>query len=363
LSRLVKIDFYRAAQARSSSGDHPLAGIIMDEFPLCATTGSARWSDVSNLATLRGKGVFVIAAAQGLVNLDLVIKPNQTQALLTNFSSLILLRSQETGFLYQFAERLFGLKPVSTRPIGHFSEFGSLILTHPSGVSIEWKPVCPEGALARLEPHQAFIALANGYRTLDPVWLAPLFFTPAPETDAPVVDRDLALLRTVERKSDPEASEVRLPEICSLQLFHVLLAHPRRNRPSSVVSLKDFLSGLHKRNHVVGPTEAETIPPCWRKAILEMASKLPKYWKIIGIGCEDGCLEVDFLVENFFGGIDELENRTRQWQRSVYPSRNRPPNRSDLAWLEKNFWALLLDFSSQFNTPRNEDENIIEDLP
>ena len=127
ICRLVKMDFYSAAQRRRSLGNNIVAGLLMDEFHYAVTKGSPRWSDISNLATMRGKGVFVIAATQGLVQLDLVLGGAQVaEALLIHFTNMVLLRSVEIGHLYFLAERIFGRRPRRIIPGPHDRAWRSL---------------------------------------------------------------------------------------------------------------------------------------------------------------------------------------------------------------------------------------------
>ena len=70
-----------------SGNQHRLSGLVADEFPLVVTRG-----DVEQLATVRSKRCFVMAAAQGLHSLGERVGPGPTRALVNNFNTLVFLR-------------------------------------------------------------------------------------------------------------------------------------------------------------------------------------------------------------------------------------------------------------------------------
>jgi hypothetical protein len=200
LGRLVKMDFYEAAQRRNYRPGDRIVSMIQDEYPYSVTAGSPRWSDITNLATLRARGACLIAATQGLANLNLVIGPRALNALLLNFSNLFFFRSQETA-LDAWTERLFGLKPAKpsaaneTTPSNGLSPIQTLEENPPWSGFPASELACPRGALSRLQTHQAYVSLANGTRTQEPLWLAPRHVEiacPAPPPAA--ADRDMELI-------------------------------------------------------------------------------------------------------------------------------------------------------------------------
>ncbi len=337
ISRLVKIDFYRAAQERISPCDSPLTGCILDELPLAVTVGSSRWSDVSNLATLRGKGVFVIAATQGLSNLDLVIGPEKTKALLVNFSNLIFLHSQETGYHYHFADKILGIKPAPPRAASFLSDVGNLLHLQTLGTASSGEQVCPPGALSRLEAHQAYVALADGFRSLDPVWLAPLYF---PQKTTPIKispDLDLAALRSAPCLTVNQ-SEVPLAKLLALRLWHILRERPRQVRAAKTTTLKDFKTKMRRHSRLRTGKDLETIPASWRLACINLTRKLPKGVHLAALSFVAGVLDPEFVAfEVLPGGVEDLQRLTRRWQLSVYPSILRSPNATDRRWLKLHF--------------------------
>ena len=245
LCRLIKMEFYRAAQSRRSLGDHPLAGLIMDEYHLAVTRGSARWADATHLATLRGKGVFTIAATQGLIQLDQIIGPAATESLLINYSNLVFMRSQEMGRLYALAERVFGHRPARTGPARGIDASGDLMMSLPPWL-IPPEPVCPPGSLARLDTHQAYVLLANGFRTEESVWLAPLFLPDPPITAEATFDMDLEVLRCAEfdlQNTVPRTATEKT--YYSLTLWEFLLnVAPRQTKSLRCMTLNEFKLSL-----------------------------------------------------------------------------------------------------------------------
>jgi hypothetical protein len=341
ITRLVKIDFYRAAQSRRVSGSEPLAGLVIDEFPLAITVGSPRWSDVTNLAILRAKKVFVIAATQGLTNLNLVVSSSQTEGLLVNFSNVVFLRSQETGHLYHFAESILGYREGPPRTHGMLAELGTLLLAGPVGNLPSLVPVCPAGALARLEPHQAYLALANGFRTLESVWLAPLFFEPIETKRIEDTDRDLMILRHADHVN-VLLSATEPKDKCSHLLWQILANRSRRMRASEMMSLHKFEMAMKAQKHLVARKQLETIPACWRIACCRLSALLPAHFRIVELSNEDGRLHIQFIAWETVridpAAFKEIEQR---WRRSIYPSRDRRPTNKDIVWLKKEFPHLL----------------------
>ena len=62
-------------------------------------------------------------------------------------------------------------------------------------------PICDAGALPQLKEHWAYVHLADGTRTEDPVWLAPTFVPSPPEPPDEQDEDDLA--RAVRAERDP----------------------------------------------------------------------------------------------------------------------------------------------------------------
>jgi hypothetical protein len=345
LSKLVKIEFYGAAQKRRSLGSHHLAGLIMDEFHYAVTGGgSARFSDVTNLSTLRSKGIFVIAATQGLVQLDLIIGLRCTEALLINFSSVIFMRSQEIGHLYAFAERLLGYKPAKIVPPHHLEATGDILVSlFPLMVPPE--PVCPPGALAMLEPHQALVSLVSGLKTREPVWFAPLYLPDPERVDAPSVDPDLVAIRIAEARLNRQASPGAVEKtFYSLKLWEIFVnTAPRQIRAIQTMTLGEFRASLASIGRI--PKGLETIPPAWRKACFKLASRLRPSIRLCTLSARDGKLEASFA--SFVSGatIEDILALEARWKRSVYPSPLRRFHKRDLRWIEGHLPHLCEEIS------------------
>ena len=344
LSKLVKIEYYGAAQKRRSLGSQHLTGLIIDEYHYAVTHGSPRWSDISNLATLRSKGIFVIGASQGLVQLDLIVGLRCTEALLINFSSVIFMRSQEIGHLYSFAERLLGYKPSKIVPPHQFDPAGDILVSlFPLMVPPE--PVCPPGALALLEPHQAYVSLVSGLKTKEPVWFAPLYLPDPERAETPSVDLDLAAIRMAEARLNRQASTVGVERtFYSLKLWEIFVnTAPRQVKAMQTMTLREFRAALTSLGR--NPEGLETIPPVWRWALFKLTSQLRPSIKLCKLSASDGKLEVSFA--SFVTGttVEDLLKLETCWQRSVYPSLLRPLHRRDLTWLEDNFPHLLGEIS------------------
>jgi hypothetical protein len=166
--RLAAQLFFDAVQQRRLSA--PLAGIVLDEFPLVASAEFA-----PQLATVRSKNSFVLAAAQGIHSISDRVGIAQSRAVLNNFNTTIFMRNREAETA---VHALLTLGNRRDRPPRRRKDrsgwLGSIFLVDPEPAAIE-VPVCPVGALGQLSPHQAYIAFADGQRTESPVWFIPWF--------------------------------------------------------------------------------------------------------------------------------------------------------------------------------------------
>ena len=156
--RAAKQEFFDAVQSRQGFG-HRLCGLVADEFPLVVTR-----EDIEQLATVRSKRCFVIAAAQGLDGLTQRLGAVVGRAIVNNFNTSIFMRGRETETAL-CAFLALGNRQESRKPHrDEESEFGLVKLLPsrpPPPESIE-VPVCPVGTLSRLKPHQAYILFADG---------------------------------------------------------------------------------------------------------------------------------------------------------------------------------------------------------
>lgn len=180
-AKVIKADFYEALMQQSFSQSELslVAGLIADEWPMLATGGyQSRSSDISALQLIRGKGGFVVAAAQSISSLDLRLGMVQRQAALSNFNNLIAMRSREEE-LERLATRWFGFKRPGSFPLiqgpSVLPPGGTDLLPFPQfPFPIPKIPVIGMGALASLETGQGFVAIgARIYQ--EPMWMVPSY--------------------------------------------------------------------------------------------------------------------------------------------------------------------------------------------
>ena len=167
LFRLTRQSFFDAVQRRTGM-QHRLSGLMADEFPLVVCR-----SDIEQLATIRSKGCFVLAATQGIAGIDDQIGERARRALVQHFNTVFFMRSleEEAG---RFAMMTLGLRRESAPASSTELDYGWLTLGQPRRAT-SLVPVCPPGELSRLAAHQAYALFRDGSRTEFPVWIAPWF--------------------------------------------------------------------------------------------------------------------------------------------------------------------------------------------
>ena len=352
LFRLLKLEFYAAIQARGvfSPAGHRLAGLLVDEAQLCLGNG-----DVEQLATLRSKGGFVVAATQGLSALGELLGASRRDALLLNFNTTFFFQTSEVE-TEVYALRRFGWRagPPRTR----IEAIGDLAVAEVR----PGKPVlvCPPGTLAQLPPHTCFVALP-GLTCLHAVWPAPRFYDPPAAVPVPVVPPSrFAEVRAAVLGGPPTAENLDLSEPfhaeaarthrlmlaagARLRVGEELLAEVlrgfsgARNRQADLAALETFF----RTRAPVSPSRdsVATLPDTWLPAVLAVLrrhldlaheGRLP--YAIAELGCVEGRLAVRFchqvLAEEGNAEADEWTQRQEdqlrvQLQRAVYPSLYRP---------------------------------------
>ena len=107
--RLAKQSFFETVQQRSGN-QHRLSGFVADEFPLVVTR-----EDVEQLATVRSKRCFVMAAAQGLHSLGERIGVGPTRALVNNCNTLVFLAVAGSGVRLPFMPTLRSARARNSR--------------------------------------------------------------------------------------------------------------------------------------------------------------------------------------------------------------------------------------------------------
>lgn len=324
LLRLVRRVFFDAVQRRGV-GNHALAGLVADELPLIVQA-----EDVDQLATLRSRRCFVIAASQSLCGLDQRIGAGLRRALLLNFGTLVFLRTREPE-AGEFATWTLGLRaPRPGRPRDReWAEGALLTAASPpdAGIAVAPVPVCPPGELGRLEPHQGFVARADGSCGPGRVWFVPWFevpgeadlATPAPlappqtETSSGAT-RIRALIHRLGLEPHSSAKEVDAVARRAAVGYQEALAHA-----------KEF---FHRRTGRV-PEGLDSLPGAWLAGLpgILWALRRPRWthlpYQVERVGCEDGLLLMDFAQEpephqGRFSIWDEVRITVNL---SIYPNR------------------------------------------
>jgi len=173
VGRCIKADFYSAVFSRKKR--ERLVTLIADEFQLIATAGSSRYDDAAALPLLREYRAGMIAATQTLVSLDKAIGTMNRRLLVGNFNTLGFLRSTEPE-LALFAEQVCGTVETTVTIRERYrddTDSGSFSPGYERHLTKRvQRSVCPRGALARLEPGQAYFLRPSGEPCLHPVWVA-----------------------------------------------------------------------------------------------------------------------------------------------------------------------------------------------
>jgi energy-coupling factor transporter ATP-binding protein EcfA2 len=266
LFRLVRQDLFEAVQRRQGSG-HRLCGVIADEFPLVALR-----EDVEQLATIRAKRCFVIAAAQGLSGMDERLGPRGRRAALLNFNTVFLLRTREEETM-EFAFISLGMRRESSQRERQDRADGSILImrlpAHAHHESV-LRPVCPPGTLGCLEPHQAFVLFADGRKTEHPIWLVPWFEDPSFPKSKPIRATSRRLSARKVTLPDPThvhqlmSRQGRKPLWTPAILMAVAeLCRPARPAASIVAEAIDFFRSKACRV----PRGLKNLPLCWLVAI------------------------------------------------------------------------------------------------
>lgn len=275
---LARRDFFDAVQARGP-GQHRLCGLIADEFPLIAQP-----EDVEQLATVRSKRCFVMAATQSLIALDERLGSRRRQAVLLNFNSLVFMRTRELDVGDLATASLGERRPpkkAGSRKTSH------VLLFFSNG----W--ICPPGALGRLQPHQAFAVLADGTRTHTPVWFVPWFDEAArstpPSPSAHYASEHVERLMT----------ESRYHAVQSVDLVVAAARLDEHRRESALRQATDFFRSKACRI----PLGLESLPACWLAGLPGILCGLRQpHWThvpfmISRLGCEEGVLIIHFAQE------------------------------------------------------------------
>lgn len=173
IHRCVRTDLFRSVITRKPGGR--LVMCIADEFQLVTTCGESLHDDATMLPVLRSFRAGVIAGAPGLGALDRVLGPLNRRIVLGAFNTVLLLRSTEAA-LHEWAEEICGTveETVTIREQSGDLRAGGIFTDHIERRITQRvrRPVCSRGALARLEPGQAYLVRHSGECTPHPLWIA-----------------------------------------------------------------------------------------------------------------------------------------------------------------------------------------------
>jgi hypothetical protein len=338
LFRLVRQDFFEAVQHRQGTG-HGLCGVIADEFPLLAVP-----ADAEQLATVRAKRCFIMAAAQGLAGLDETLGERCRRAMLLNFNTVVFLRSREEETA-EMAFTTLGLRQERwkrRRQTG--TDYGSVALLghQPAAEYIRaLRPVCPPGTLGCLEPHQGFVLQADGRRTEYTLWFVPWFEDasfPRPSGDKPMARlpreevTELASADYVHQLMTRRSRKPLWPP--EVVLAATELCRPVPTRASIIDAVESFFRSKACRLHLV-PKGLKRLPLCWLAAIPNILWRLRRpHWahlpfRIDVLRVREGVLVVSFAQEEQpdLSCITRWDDIRLVLNLSVYPSIWRPLRR------------------------------------
>jgi hypothetical protein len=350
-----RIMVFTAAAGRNLESAKLLARLIkarLYEYHYLATGGDERSSDVIALATLRSRNVAVIAATQSLDHLASVMTVREFRSLIPNFGTHIFFRSTEasTG---AFATQVMGTREKVKRSD---DDEGNLVVGSPVTRSLEY--VCPPGALASLEPAQAYVSTASGYRSEGMIWLAANHescpVAPAKANLSTDVDplqkiRDSVLPKP---KAAPALSTsaggvhqsglvpVTAAHYYDLPAWQRLIQEPRfkRARFSSFAAFRQALANFGHQ-----PTGLDSLPICWWASIVKLVIQFGQQhrMKLLALHQIDGCLEV--MLSGTDAPADEYFDWIKTVQNSIYPIRTRPLKRRDHRLLVEEMETDLFD--------------------
>ena len=254
IARLIKARFYGAVQSRKIGYADPgrLVGCIADEFPMIVTGGEGRFSDVTQLQSMRSMRCFLIAASQGMEAIARQIGPGETSALLANINSHFIFKTHEPA-VFGFSQRFWGQRPECLR------------LPKPASAQTppvwQMRPVCSPQDLAGLQPGQAFVVLNGRVPDDHPRWFVGRFFNGSARASSGVETTDTN------------------PEVAELESF----LHPggaqRQPAPGRMPSAREMFEHFGIREDEGEELEPDSFPglPMHAAILSEMMSPKPGY--------------------------------------------------------------------------------------
>ena len=320
--RLAKQSFFETVQQRSGN-QHRLSGLVADEFPLVVTR-----EDVEQLATVRSKRCFVMAAAQGLHSLGERIGVGPTRALVNNCNTLVFLRSREAETAVHAHLALGTRKEQPRKKPPEEGGFLGLLPPPSSEPAATEVPVCPMGGLGQLDVHQAFVVFANGKRTEFPVWFAPWF--ELPEFEA--AGQETAISATF---SSAHVQQL-MTQVGFRPIFcpHVVTVAAEICRPRRGDALVRAIEFFHSKACQV-PDGLNQLPECWLAALPGILWGLRKPdWTHLPFSIDRVAIQEGVLLISFAQEQPNPEQRLTTWDKirvavnaGLYPSRWRPLSR------------------------------------
>ena len=325
--RLATQLFFDAVQQRRQPS--PLAGLILDEAPLVLSPEFA-----PQLATVRSKNSFVLAAAQSVHSLSERVGIAQSRAVLNNFNTTIFMRNREAETAVH-ALLALGKRPV--RPPRRRQRgdgwLGQILQSEPEPDPTE-VPVCPVGALGQLSQHQAYIAFADGQRTESPVWFIPWFEQADAASHSEEQPPSKFSAKHVERLMQEAGFSLRW----SAEVVMRACALNRRRRRKTM----QRVSGFFLSQGALVPKGLDKLPDCWLAVLpgILRPSREPNGMRlsfcIDRVGVEHGVLLLRFAQEQpGSAGTDSWDRIRVAVNSGLYPSRWRPFSRWHLAKLRQ----------------------------
>jgi len=322
--RLAKQEFFDAVHVRQKP-PHRLCGMVADEFPLVVTE-----EDVEQLATVRSKRCFVIAATQGLDSLTKRLGQVGGRAALNNLNNIVFMRCREAETAVFALLTLGSRRERVRRPRNSGWSEGDLFSPAHRSFEVD-APICPIGFLARLDQHQALIVQANGERTPHPVWFVPWFelaAPPAPEPPKPVITTPSITAGHVE-KLMLQAGHRSL-NAPLLVMTAITLGRKRQHKRLLKTVGRFFLEKA-----AMVPEGLESLPTCWLAALPGILWGLRKpHWARLPYFIDRVSVENGLLLMHFAQEQPNAEIRVSAWDKiriavnaGLYPSRWRPLNR------------------------------------
>lgn len=337
--KVAKDRFYQALYARGEvSPEERLCFIVSDEFGLICDQ-----ADVENVATARSRGCGMIAATQSLAMFDQRIGYHQRSAFTTNINSYFFMQSRADSVTDVLAFVTMGSRTEKVEE--DTTEFGSQLLVSGAPNPRPPVPVFNVGTLASLPPHHAFATLADGTRTLQPVWLVPQFY-PKPDDDPATDPEEDDLARAVKYTKGIGTNPATTSSLAEQTRNHFATRGVREQLTTDLVMAAcDALeprSG-HKRNYHLELIASladkqikglESIPSCWLAGILAwFRPRITLSVFIDSIQVEDGlvCVRLTSLSTQTIAKI-MINNSVN---RLVYPNLWRPLKRNHFL----NLWV------------------------